>query len=169
MIGVVSWTDVTEAIAAVVGAVATPAAVLVSARSLRDQRGRAQAEARRLELRPVKAVIVNSARRTCRDPEDNRTRDRVVATVVNHGDDAVFDVTLQWRFGPDQEDVGSDYKGPLGPGERWECPAPSVIGDLPTHDQVGVFVTFFDGDSRGWAKTQRGDYARLRDALFEGW
>lgn len=162
------WTDVTEALAAVVGAVATPSAVLIGVRSLKLQQAQADAESQRMKLKSVKAVVLDAVVRDWPTIQGGEMYETLVATVVNHGDEAVFDVALEWRR-QSTDFAESSFKGVLSPGEQWEFPAPNSLVRLGPFDEASVFVTFFDADSTGWAKTQRGDFVRLRDAIFEGW
>ncbi len=163
-----AWTDTTQAIAAAVGAVATPGAVLIGIRSLRWQQRQATVESERLALRGVKSILVDSSVREWPDVTGDHTYETLVASVVNSGTEAVFDLTLRWRFGSTNYEESTE-KGLLSPGEKWEWPAPMSVVHLGPSEEVSVFATFFDADSVGWAKTQRGDFVRLRDAIFEGW
>ena len=155
--------------AAAVGAVATPAAVLIAVRQLRWQQEQHNEKTWRAELEQPKGVVVTSAVREWPSVDGQGDYQTVIATVTNLGPGTVYDVTLQWRFGSSEDPAGLDAKGPLVPGEKWECPAPVAALHLGPLDQIGVFVTFFDAESRGWAKTQRGDIVRLREAVDQGW
>jgi hypothetical protein len=62
-----------------------------------------------------------------------------------------------------------DCKGVLLPGTTWEQPAPTKATHVEPFDQIHAFVIFVDQDSRGWAKTERGDLVRLRVAVEKGW
>lgn len=92
----------------------------------------------------------------------------VVATVRNLGTDPVYETALQWRTRSGQ-DAGVDIKGVLLPGATWERPATTEAIHMAAFDQISAFVTFFDQDSRGRARTEGGDLVRLRHAIEEAW
>lgn len=164
-----AWTETTQAVAAAIGAIATPAAVLIGVRQLRwqqDQHAQQQALA---QLEQPRNVVLETQVRDWPTVDGQDVYRTVVATVTNLGKETVYDAALQWRYGPTEEVGGVDAKGVLLPGEKWEQPAPTSVLHLAPFEQIGGFVTFFDGDSRGWAKTQRGRLARLREAVDEGW
>lgn len=165
---VVSWTGVTEAVASVAGAVAIPGAIYAGFRSLRLHHERVRSSAGAVS-HAARAIVLDVRSGMWSDPGVEVAYETLVATVINQGDRAVFDLTLHWRSGDALESDGVDFKGPLGAGQRWQCPAPASTKDRAGLERVGAFVTFFDYDSRGWAKTQRGDIAPLRFALYEGW
>lgn len=164
-----SWTDVVQALAAVVGAIATPAAVLLGVRSLRMQQEQHREAERRLQLTQPKAVNVDSIIREWPTTDGLGTYETVVATATNLGTETVYDVSLQWRLDAFAEAGESVFKGQLAPHERWQCAAPMTMVHLGRFEELGVFVTFYDSESRGWAKSQRGRLARLREAMNEGW
>jgi hypothetical protein len=114
-------------------------------------------------------VVIETSIEDCPTVDGQDVYRTVVATVTNLGDETVYDAAIQWRSGPTEQVAGLDLKGPLLPGEKWVQPAPtSILHQVPV-EEIGAFVTFFDADSRGWAKTQRGRVARLREAVDEGW
>ena len=164
----VTWIDATEAVAAVVGAVGTPAAVLVAARSLRWQQRQDLDRAARSQLEQPRRVVVDTEVRDWPTVDGSDTYRTVVASVRNLGTDPVYETALQWRTG-DRQDAGVDVKGVLLPGVTWEQPAPTQATHKASFDQIRAFVTFFDQDSRGWAMTESGDLVRLRDAVEEAW
>lgn len=164
----VKWIEITEAIAAVVGAVGTPAAVLVAARSFRWQQQQDLDRAASAQLEQPRRVVVKTEIRDVPTVDGSDSYRTVVASVRNLGADPVYETTLQWRTGSGR-DAGAEAKGVLLPGETWEQPAPTQATHMASFDEIHAFVTFFDQDSRGWAKTEGGDLVRLRHAIEEAW
>jgi hypothetical protein len=99
----VTWVDTTEAVAAVVGAVGTPAAVLVAARSLRWQQRQDIDRATRAHLEQARRIVVDTELRDWPTLDDSGTYTTVVASVRNLGANAVYETTLQLRTGHGQD------------------------------------------------------------------
>jgi hypothetical protein len=164
-----SWTDVTQAVASVIGAIGTPAAVLISVRSLRwQQRQRAEEQSRK-QLEQAMRVVIDTQVRDWPKIDGTGTYKTVLATVRNLSAEPLYDVSIQWRLASHESFTSADNKSPLLPGESWEQPAPLSAIHRAAFDDVDAFVTFFDSGSRGWAKSRRGMLVPLREAISEGW
>lgn len=164
-----SWTDVAQAVAATIGAIGTPAALLISVRSLRWQQKNQVADEARKQLEQAMRVVIETNIRDWPTIDGTGTYKTVVAAVRNLSGEPLYDVSIQWRL-RSQENFGSaDHRSPLLPGDSWEQAAPlSAIHRGPFED-VDAYVTFFDSERHGWAKSRRGMLVSLREAITEGW
>jgi hypothetical protein len=151
------WTDVSQAVAAVVGAVATPVAVIIPAKSPGYQRDRSDAEEirrRRVQARcvGVQTVVTDLPRI---DGEGKYwTR---VATVTNSSSEPIHELELHWQVGDSDGHRHADNRVSLMPGEVWQQPEPIHLLHGDQSRPVETLLYFLDSEERGWFKGANGE------------